>query len=360
MVSVRSLYRKVIPLSIRKMVYPMVYSMISKRYRVRRERRRCYGKLNRDKTFYVIRQDLSEWGLYTTVRAFLWHIKYAVEKGYIPVIDLKNYYMAMLQGEESKYKENAWEYYYEQPIEGIILDEVYQSKQVILASMDEIPNIESMKWNIGLTREENLYWSKWAGKYLRLKREIEEDIQKEYKKLFPKGKKVLGVSVRRNYEQLKQLNKELVEGHPEQAGLDEYIKDIDMFLQEWNCDSFLLSTEDRETCSIFKEKYGEKCILLERNRRHSFENNKPLNYQTLEDWKKILCEFELNEEGYMLRLKEETISYIKEVYLLARCDSLLASLSGGVYVARLINGGAYEHEKIYKKGIIHVEKEKIK
>lgn len=328
----------------------MVNCLTSKEYRTKREQKLQCGELNSEKIFYVLRTESPDSGIYTLSRAFLIHIKYAIDKGYIPVIDLKNYYVVMLQNSRDKYKENAWEYYYEQPVTGVSLDEVYKSKNVVLASMNELPEVEQLDWktwNTGLTKSEILCWNIYAKQYLRLKKEIQQAVEEEYEKLFPKGKRILGVSIRRNFEWGRQTDPKKYQAHPIQADLEEYMKDIDNCLKKWNCDYIFLSIDDRETCNIFEKRYGYKCILMERNRRHMFKNNTPNLEQAV-----YFCEFELDEKGEIAHLKEENISYIKEIYLLIKCECLLASLSGGIHFALVMNGGKYEHTKIYQKGII--------
>lgn len=55
-----------------------------------RERRISWGNEYPDKTFYVIRIDFPMAGLFAIVKSFLSHVEYALDKGYIPIIDMKN------------------------------------------------------------------------------------------------------------------------------------------------------------------------------------------------------------------------------------------------------------------------------
>ena len=55
------------------------------------ERKVIRGMKNRDKTFYVIRRNSKSVGLFSYVLTALGHMKTAEERGYIPVVDMKNY-----------------------------------------------------------------------------------------------------------------------------------------------------------------------------------------------------------------------------------------------------------------------------
>ena len=63
------------------------------------------------KTYYIIRRADNRTGLFSLFNTNLGHIYYAVQRGYIPVVDMMNYENCYL--EESKMGvENAWEYYF--------------------------------------------------------------------------------------------------------------------------------------------------------------------------------------------------------------------------------------------------------
>ena len=78
------------------------------------EERKCYGKDNPDKTFYVVNSTSTKLGLYAYVLTFSGRINEALKKGYIPVIDLQNRKNTYLEDSEVG-KVNAWEFYFEQP-----------------------------------------------------------------------------------------------------------------------------------------------------------------------------------------------------------------------------------------------------
>ena len=56
-----------------------------------------YGELNPDTTFYVIRRSDGHAGINSQFNTNLGHVRYAVNNGWIPVIDMQNYPNAYLE-----------------------------------------------------------------------------------------------------------------------------------------------------------------------------------------------------------------------------------------------------------------------
>lgn len=83
-------------------------------------------------TYYIIRRKLTDVGLFSNFIVFAGHIRYALTKGWLPVVDMQNYPNAYLAPEKFG-KENAWEYYFEQPLR-IGLEQAYNGENVILSN----------------------------------------------------------------------------------------------------------------------------------------------------------------------------------------------------------------------------------
>lgn len=79
-----------------------------------KEHKRTYGFRNRDKVFYVICPSASSQGLFSIHNYVLWKVRYAIDHGYIPVVDYQNYANMYLEPQLVG-KVNAWEYYFKQP-----------------------------------------------------------------------------------------------------------------------------------------------------------------------------------------------------------------------------------------------------
>ena len=102
-----------------------------------RERKVCLGSKNADKTFYVIGWNDEGGGLFWLVNKVCMHIAYALDSGYIPVVDLKNY-VTQYTLKNVKERENVWEMFFKQPA-GYGLEDVAGSKNVIINRMSPAP-----------------------------------------------------------------------------------------------------------------------------------------------------------------------------------------------------------------------------
>ena len=106
------------------------------------ERKMSFGEKNEDKIFYVIRpRKNSVEGLMALLFYVIQQIGYAEKNNYIPVVDFKNY--------KTQYNiadENAWECFFEQ-ISNYSLEEVYQSKNVVLSGINAIYDTYSYLYN---------------------------------------------------------------------------------------------------------------------------------------------------------------------------------------------------------------------
>lgn len=320
----------------------LIKYFIYKDFRDRCTRMKSYGEVNADKRFYILRADSPYYGILTVYLGILNEIEWAVENGYIPMVDAKNNFLPLCQDEDKAYKENAWEYYFEQPVRGFSLEEVYQSKYVRLGWKNlSFPDGERWMKKI-LTQEEIMRWNPIVKKYMDFKPQIWESAHKFYSENKMSRHKVLGVVMRASFYRGELLKLKLFDGHPRQKSLQDCLDMVEKYKKEMECEYIFVSVEDREWAQTFKKKYGANCLLLERPLLHLFENGKVIE-RTEEIWK----------ERKGVAIREYTEKYLVECGILSMCNSLLSYMgsSAGI-VAQLHNGGAYENVKIYSEGTI--------
>jgi|GEM_PF-1218492 len=304
------------------------------------EEKASFGNKNPDKTFYVIRPHyvLETSELHNTFINLighyyftLQHLAYAVVNGWIPVVDWENY-GPLVHGEEYPINGtmNCWEYYWNQPSK-YTLEEVYQSKNVVLSDRD---------WRAEDTLIPpaviQLPLQAYAQAHVRLCPRYSQlitlnDFTAEYVKekqdmLFPKGAKILGVSLRAQEAYRAFL-------HPVQPDIPELIRYIRWAMEEWEMDYFFFVCENESPVNMIKETFKEKALVLPRMRRkiEPTEGEDPLyksgqRYQT-------------------------NLDYLTEVALLSRCNSLIASFSGGTRTAIIWNANEYENMHIIDLGV---------
>lgn len=77
-----------------------------------KEEVKSYGNLNPDDTIYIIRIKPPGEGFYSNVFHVLSKIKFAISRGFIPVVDMLNYSTIF---HDKGFRGNLWERYYSQP-----------------------------------------------------------------------------------------------------------------------------------------------------------------------------------------------------------------------------------------------------
>lgn len=295
--------------------------------------KKSFGELNKDKIFYVIRTDGTQhWGVFTTYLFVLSNVKYAVEHGWIPVVDYKNYYLINLQMGEQRGKENAWNYYFEDLVPGYSVEEVYKSKNVILGPLRGQP-YGSVSWH-GVAAEDlynpeyDIYF-RLAAKYLRVSSSILEETELLYRELFPKDERVLAVGIRAEAYWGSVTGHEAWNNHPKGIPVEQCIEGIKKCMDKYDYNFFYLSCEDGYYVSTIKKEFGDKCLYIDRSRGNWFdENGNPNELDTAVSY--------ANQRKNIEYVKD----YLKEILLLTKCPGILKTIGSGYTSAFLL-----KHEK---------------
>lgn len=330
-----TIYRSIISEHVRRKYSEMMYERkMNKKTREELERK-SFGKLNKDKIFYVIRTDNTQhWGIFTTYLFVLSNVKYAVERGWIPVVDYKNYYLINLQMGDKRGKENAWNYYFEDLVPEYSLEEVYKSRNVILGPLRGQP-YGSISWH-GVAVEDlynpeyDIYF-RLAAKYLRVNSSILEETELLYRELFPKNERVLAVGIRAEAYWGSVTGHEAWKNHPKGIPVEQCIEGIKKCIEQYDYKFFYLSCEDEYYVNTIKKEFGDRCLYMDRSRAHWFD--KGGNANELEE---AVC--------YVSQRKniEYVKDYLKEILLLTRCPAILKTMGSGYTSAFLLKQEKYE------------------
>lgn len=310
------------------------------------EKRVSYGEKNPDKTFYVIRPyfflEENEYifqnipNLLTQYYYNLQKLSYALEQGYIPVVDWQNYgRLPHSEDEPVNGTTNSWEYYWNQP-SSYTLEEVYESKNVILSTRNigqfgYIPNC-SMAPPLNRYAELLAELCPQYASYFSFNKSTQEYIDNAYEALFSGKERVLGVVVRGSSYGIKGT---VYKSHPKQLSINELIKQVHERIEEWELDYIFFTNETQELIDIMRNEFGNKLIYLPRMR------DRIDRLKTTEDKNPMY------EKGQRY---QTNLDYITEIALLARCTSLFGSMSSGMRTAIILNAGQYEHMLVVDKG----------
>ena len=263
-------------------------------------------------TYYIIRSVGESNGIILALIVFAGHIRYALSKGWLPVIDMQNYPNAYLAPEKLG-QENSWEYYFEQPLR-IGLEQAYNGKNVILGAQKIIAPCPND--GVSFFENQNNVLVEWRMLrklgLLKIKPQLLEEIYATRKKLFAPNDRVLGVHLRgTDYVSSKPTN------HPIPPPLELAVSTVIAKLNEWDCNKIFLATEDKNIVQNFKEIFGDFCVTFDRE-YVDFNPGQAVGIVRID-----------RENDYFLQGKE----YLMEMAILSMCNSFVtARCSGSVGV----------------------------
>lgn len=302
------------------MIKSLVNKYIFKQHRI------VLGFQNSDKTFFVIRRKSTNVGLFSYVNAALGWIKYATDRGYIPVVDMqfnKSPYLA----DDKLYKENAWEYYFEQPC-GYSLKDIVHSRNIILGSGEAPPDYPNGKMFLDGSLEE---WRKYYHKYIRLNSRMHQHIEKVYSNIIDNKGNVLGILARgTDYVESRPKS------HPIQPTINELIVKTQDLIAQWEIDAIYLATEDLSYVDNFKTTFGNKVIVSDarcydyRKQHEKFINDN---------------HFDRDDDAFF-KGKE----YLTNMVLLSKCKNIECGITSGTYGVYMMNDG-FEKEYRWDLGV---------
>lgn len=291
-----------------------------------RQKKVSYGKEHSEQTFYVIRRASCKVGLFSYVMTNLGQIEYALQKGYIPVIDMQNNANTYLE-ENQIGKINAWELFFKQPC-GFGLDDIMKSKNVILSCGLITEKSEYPAQKILNDQKEFKRWHELSRMYLKPKDSLKQITEQLKEEMFQK-RRVLGVLCRgTDYVRMKP------HGHPVQPTIEQMFEKTDEMMEKQKCEWIFLATEDDSYYQAFRRRYGERLKITDAKRC------------------KDTGKFNINDVAYD-RPDDRYLKgrdYLINIMLLAECDCLLAGAVGGTYGALLLNE-RYDEKFIFDLGV---------
>lgn len=294
-------------------------------HRNSKEQKKCFGKMNPDKTFYVIRCMGKEAGLLCLYFDVLKKIIYAIDKNFIPIIDYKNY---PSQYNDRK-KINSWDLFFNQPSD-FSLKEVYSSKNVILASCSPLCDYNELIRNISnnaIHSEKEIFLiNTLCKKYIYPKKEILDIVEKETLDYF-NGEVVLGIFLRgTDYTRFKP------KGHFIQPNLNTVKKDIHKYIAKYPISKIFIVTEDDNIFNSLNSEFQNLVIKYNDIRFAKY------------DGKDFLANYK-REDSYTIGFV-----YLKKLLLLAKCQYIIASATNGSKFSFIINNNQFKDKIIYDLG----------
>lgn len=265
--------------------------------------------IKKAKTKYVIWRESTSCGLFSFLFTTIGQIAYADYHGMVPVVDLMNYKNTYLE-DQLQGKENAWEYYFKQPYDGIVNEQTVQNiSKIKMCDGGSMWNPSANPRLFYNKRGELDYYKKICENYIKLSDEAEAEFILAQKQLFAGKKNILGVLARgTDFLNLKP------KGHSIQPDLQtQLFPKIDEMISNNGYEWVYLATEDQNIIEKFQDKYGEKLLFYDREY---------IPYNHLE------CE---NIATYTAQMKsskkQQGMDYLMQIMLLTKCQGFVGGIT---------------------------------
>lgn len=273
----------------------------------------------RGRRVFIIRRG-SNCGLFSYLQTALSGIKYALDRGWLPVVDLQTLPTIYHEPDEVG-KVNAWEYYFEQPC-GVSLRDVERAQDIVITMDFAWPEYPSVDMAL-LTGKNGLlaYWREFVRRYVRLQPTVSNEFVRAQCEVFgDQFDDVLGVFVRgTDYTRLHPV------GHPAQPTVDQVIGDAERLMEELGLKRLFLVTEDREIVRAIGSSFGTALVMKE---------------QQLVNYNGGYIG-ECNIDNHRARERYfRGLDYLINVLLLSKCHHVLASRTSGSVGAALFSDGS--------------------
>jgi len=279
------------------------------------EKRKSFGDANPGIIFYVIRRRPPGWGYFSNLFHVAQGLLYAEEKGYVPIVDMENYWMAELNTlKKINGTYNSWCYFFEQ-VSNYTLEEVYNSKNVILSNGSTILGrdhwLTMRKNQFILDREKLIKIKKLFSSHLFINRPTLEFIEIEKKIRNWEPSSTLGIFIRGTnyYENLSFLPESI----PSLAFFISEIKNL--LFKNKDITKIFLCTEDYRVYLALKKEFKDYVIVP------SVRFSEDLS---LDEW---ITSQELTHDGGILMGFDKTLRYLTEVSLLSECKYFIGTPS---------------------------------
>lgn len=269
----------------------------------------------------------------------------ALDNGLIPIYDTKTHRLKCLDDGS----DNPFYKYYKMPEPITTIDEVMalpNANRIMGAPIggyielfkDYYIDFHHADW---LTEEIIGIVSPVYNKYFEVTDGINSLCNKWYNELFPQKGKIIGVNIRCAYVYCATKEREKYGSHANVLSVDQLEQIVRQRMEEWGYDYLFLICDDRVYLEEMKRRFGDKLIFVDRPKYHYYRENWELASDD-----EMRMEFEENPEA------NNTFQFMAETELLAKCDSLIFTISSASNMAVLRKGLNFEYIDVYDLGMI--------
>lgn len=243
-----------------------------------------------------------------------------LSKGYLPIVCFKN----------SKDRINLWEQFLEQIV---VIEDTDNLENAVIYEKERA----AFFFQLFPSKDDIDKIGKLLKKIIIMNKTTKEYVEAEYNKII-KGKRVLGVLCRgTDYTSNKP------KGHPVQPAIDEVIRHVSNKINELNCSYIYLATEEEKILKQFMDAFPDKILTNQRYYYDEFYSIKEKNGDSAR-----ISQVHHNRENDNYY---KSLEYLSSIYLLSKCDSLIAGNCGGSRAALYLNANKYQYIHLFDYGI---------
>lgn len=268
------------------------------------------------KTFYVIGVSNKILGLFAIVDSIMNHVAHSINSGYIPIVDLKHYQNQYFKCDR-EYRDNSWEYFFEQPC-GCSLDDINDQDRVIISdnrfdvNIDySILNEHTPEKHSEILEKSIIQKKEFCKNYLKFNQQTQQYLDENFSRVIGSGDDVLGVLCRGTDYIKKKPKGEQIQPEPRTV----ILKTKEVLKQYPNIKRIYVATEDNDIYQMFKEEFGD--MLIE-NVQYKY------SYTGLKD--DYLSNVKVDRKDHSYNLAKE---YLLSVYILSKCRYFIGGRTTG-------------------------------
>ena len=293
-------------------------------------------KHTNDKKFYIVARTCSIAGLGAIWIGYVSHALYAIDNGFIPIIDLKHYKNQYFK-EGKTYRDNVWEYFFEQPC-GYSLDDIAPDSEVVISDSIRFPSSDyvmvSAKLPISNVMVSDKHVKELKSRYqslFKLSPTAKQFVEETYNKVIGDDTNVLGVLCRgTDYISRRSF------GEPIQPSPSQVIGKVHEFLKKHpEITKIYLATEDNSIYETFKKEFGERLV-----------DNNQYRYSYTDKEKPFLSDIKTERPNHNYQL---ALEYLSSLYILSKSKYFVGGRCAGSLIAWIIQN-SWQDLYIWKIG----------
>ena len=270
-------------------------------------------------TYYIIRRLDETTELSDIFLIVMGHVRYALSKGWLPVVDMQNYPNIYLDPEKIG-KENSWEYYFEQPFR-FGVEQAYEGENVVLSNGSGVKSSPDSSMNLLWKKNDELVEWRMLFKLglMAIKPELLKEFSAMREKIFSLDDIVLGVLLRGGTDKK-------IKGRPIAPPAEFAVNAVNERFQAWGCEKILLATDDPNVTETFKNAFGDRCV-------------------SLDQLYTVCYDTDTDEINFFLQGKK----HLAQTVLLAGCNSLIAERRADTTIT-MLSAKKFEHSLFFNLG----------